>query len=65
MGTETPKTHGFAGLTPEQRRELGRKGGRNAHRKGTARQWTQETARAAGIKGAASRKAKMAQQATA
>ena len=46
---ESAGNRGFAGLTPEQRRELARKGGRIAHARGTARQWTQEQARAAAM----------------
>ena len=42
---------GFASMSPEKQREIARKGGRAAHEKGTAHQWTSEEARAAGRKG--------------
>jgi general stress protein YciG len=45
------KPRGFAALTPERRREISHKGGVAAHRKGTAHQWNQTTAREAGRKG--------------
>lgn len=38
-------------MTPEQRREIARKGGKAAHAKGTAHQFTPEEAREAGRKG--------------
>ena len=42
---------GFASMEPNKRREIASKGGRAAHRKGTAHEWTQEEACAAGRKG--------------
>jgi general stress protein YciG len=42
---------GFASMSPEKQREIARKGGRAAHEKGTAHEWTPEEARAAGRKG--------------
>ncbi len=42
------KTRGFAGLPPEKRQELARKGGTQAHRQGVANAHTPEEARAAG-----------------
>jgi len=42
---------GFGAIAPEKRREIARKGGRAAHEKGTAHEWTPEEARAAGRKG--------------
>lgn len=54
----TTTLRGFAGVDPLARREMARRGGRMAHVKGTAHQWTPEQARIAGLKGAASRKAK-------
>lgn len=53
---------GFASKTPERRKEDARKGGQMAHRKGTAHQWTSETARAAALKGVAKRKARMTEK---
>lgn len=47
------KRQGFASMTPEKQREIASKGGRAAHAKGTAHQWTPATARDAGRKGGA------------
>lgn len=38
-------------LTPEKRREAGSRGGKTAHQRGTAHEWTSEEARDAGRKG--------------
>lgn len=44
-----PKSkRGFASMTPEQRREIAGKGGKAAHKKGTAFKFTSELARTAG-----------------
>lgn len=48
MGTSN---RGFASMDPAKQREIASKGGRAAHQKGTAHQWTSEEARAAGRKG--------------
>jgi uncharacterized protein len=42
---------GFASMSPEKQREIASKGGRAAHAKGTAHEWSSEEARAAGRKG--------------
>lgn len=42
---------GFASMSVKQRTEIASKGGRAAHVKGTAHEWTAEEARAAGSKG--------------
>jgi general stress protein YciG len=42
---------GFASMSPEKQREIASKGGRAAHEKGTAHEWTAEEARSAGRKG--------------
>jgi len=42
---------GFASMSPEKQREIASKGGRAAHRKGTAHRWSSEEARVAGRKG--------------
>ena len=44
---------GFAGMTPEKRREISSKGGKAAHAKGVGHEFTSEEARAAGRKGGA------------
>ena len=50
------KTHrrGFAAMDPKKQREIASKGGRAAHRHGTAHEWTSDEARQAGRKGGAS-----------
>ena len=48
MATED---RGFASMDPDKQREIARKGGRAAHEKGTAHEWTSEEARTAGRKG--------------
>jgi len=45
---------GFAGMDSEKQREIARRGGRAAHQKGTAHEFTAEEARAAGRKGGVS-----------
>ena len=44
-------SRGFASMAAEKQREIASKGGRAAHLKGTAHEWTSEEARAAGRKG--------------
>jgi general stress protein YciG len=43
---------GFASMSAEKQREIASKGGRAAHVKGTAHEWTPDEARSAGRKGA-------------
>ena len=42
---------GFGSMSAEKQREIASKGGRAAHEKGTAHEWTKDEARAAGRKG--------------
>ena len=49
--TGRKERRGFASMTPEKQREIASKGGRAAHQKGTAHEWTSEEARTAGRKG--------------
>lgn len=42
---------GFASMDPSRQREIASKGGRAAHEKGTAHEWSSEEARVAGRKG--------------
>jgi general stress protein YciG len=42
---------GFASMSPEKQREIASKGGRAAHAKGTAHEWSADEARSAGRKG--------------
>jgi general stress protein YciG len=53
METESAhvKTRGFASMSPDKQREIARKGGRAAHERGTAHEFTADEARAAGRKG--------------
>jgi uncharacterized protein len=50
MGTRRER-RGFASMSAEKQREIASKGGRAAHQKGTAHEWTSEEARSAGRKG--------------
>jgi len=47
----TAKRRGFAAMDPQRQREIASEGGRAAHMKGTAHQFTSEEAREAGRKG--------------
>ena len=51
MNGERKERRGFASMSPEKQREIASKGGRAAHQKGTAHEWTSEEARQAGRKG--------------
>ena len=46
-----PKGRGFASLTPEKKREVASKGGKMAHKLGTAHTWNSLEAQEAGRKG--------------
>jgi general stress protein YciG len=48
---EKKERRGFASMSPEKQREIASKGGRAAHEKGTAHEWTADEARSAGRKG--------------
>jgi general stress protein YciG len=49
---DKPKARrGFASMSPEKQREIASKGGRAAHAKGTAHEWSSGEARDAGRKG--------------
>lgn len=48
-----PSRRGFAAMDPEKQRAIASMGGKAAHAKGTAHQFTSEEARAAGRKGGA------------
>ena len=51
MTEQRKERRGFASMSPEKQREIASKGGRAAHAKGTAHEWTSEEARNAGRKG--------------
>jgi general stress protein YciG len=48
---ERKERRGFASMSAEKQREIASKGGRAAHEKGTAHEWTADEARSAGRKG--------------
>jgi hypothetical protein len=48
---ERKERRGFASMSPDKQREIASKGGRAAHEKGTAHEWTADEARNAGRKG--------------
>lgn len=48
--TERTRRRGFAGMDPARQRDIAREGGRSAHEKGTAHEFSSEEARAAGLK---------------
>jgi len=50
-GARTKSNRGFASMDPARQREIASKGGRAAHEKGTAHEWTPDEARQAGRKG--------------
>jgi general stress protein YciG len=52
MATED---RGFASMDRDRQREIASKGGRAAHKKGAAHEWTREEAQAAGRKGGLAR----------
>jgi general stress protein YciG len=51
VNTERKERRGFASMSAEKQREIASKGGRAAHEKGTAHEWTADEARNAGRKG--------------
>jgi general stress protein YciG len=50
-GERKKERRGFASMSSDKQREIASKGGRAAHLKGTAHEWTSEEARKAGRKG--------------
>src|SRR5213082_3155898 len=62
-GDVAKEDRGFASMDRTKQREIASKGGKAAHQKGTAHEWTSEEAREAGRKGGmASHRRKQAQQ---
>ncbi|KYF73128.1 KGG domain-containing protein [Sorangium cellulosum] len=51
MGQMSESKRGFAAMNAEQQRQIASQGGKAAHEKGTAHEFTSEEARAAGRKG--------------
>lgn len=56
--TEGNKRKGFASMPPEKRREVASRGGKAAHERGTAHEWTREEAARAGQLGVRRRQMK-------
>jgi general stress protein YciG len=62
--TVAKEDRGFASMDRSKQRDIASKGGKAAHQKGTAHEWTSEEAREAGRKGGmASHRRKQEQQA--
>jgi uncharacterized protein len=53
MAVSKGRGRGFASMTPEQKREIASRGGKAAHKNGTAHTFTSEEAQEAGRKGGA------------
>lgn len=53
---------GFAAMDPAKQREIASKGGRAAHQKGTAHEFTSEEARIAGRKGGEASRNRLSEQ---
>jgi general stress protein YciG len=53
--TKGKSKRGFASMPRDKQRMIASKGGKTAHRKGTAHKWTSEEARLAGQKGGRAR----------
>ncbi|MEZ5416874.1 MAG: KGG domain-containing protein [Vicinamibacterales bacterium] len=51
MNDKPKARRGFASMSPDKQREIASKGGRAAHAKGTAHEWSSAEARDAGRKG--------------
>lgn len=51
MNETRKERRGFASMSAEKQREIASKGGRAAHQKGTAHEWSSDEAREAGRKG--------------
>lgn len=58
MATKTKSKRGFASMSSDKQRQIASKGGKAAHEKGTAHEFTSEEARAAGRKGGQARQRK-------
>ncbi|HEY0886417.1 conidiation-specific protein 10 [Ramlibacter sp. RBP-2] len=55
QGSSGKSNRGFASMDPQRQREIASEGGRAAHEKGTAHEFTSEEAREAGRKGGQAR----------
>lgn len=59
---DSPSKRGFSAMDKAKQREIASKGGKAAHQKGTAHEFTSEEAREAGRKGGASSRARRAER---
>ncbi|MGO8993169.1 MAG: KGG domain-containing protein [Polyangiaceae bacterium] len=50
-GESTKRPRGFAAMSPEQQREIAQRGGKAAHERGTAHEFSPDEAREAGRRG--------------
>jgi uncharacterized protein len=57
--TDRKSSRGFASMNKDKQRVIASKGGKTAHRKGTAHKWTSKEASAAGKKGGKARHKKI------
>jgi general stress protein YciG len=57
-GLIVPSKRGFSSMDKQKQREIASKGGKAAHQKGTAHEFTSEEARVAGRKGGAASRAR-------
>jgi uncharacterized protein len=57
QGSQGKSNRGFASMDPERQRQIASEGGKAAHEKGTAHEFTSEEAREAGRKGGMARSA--------
>lgn len=58
MAANSKSRRGFASMSADKQRQIASKGGKAAHAKGTAHEFTSEEARAAGRKGGIARQRK-------
>lgn len=58
MTTKTKSKRGFASMSSDKQRQIASKGGKAAHAKGTAHEFTSNEAREAGRKGGQARQRK-------
>lgn len=57
QGSNSKSNRGFASMDPDRQRQIASEGGKAAHEKGTAHEFTSEEAREAGRKGGMARSA--------
>ena len=55
MAATKKNSRGFAAMDPDQQRAIASRGGKEAHRRGTAHEWSSQEAKNAGRKGGQAR----------